>query len=330
MAELGRTRSGMTARDALRIAARFGIEGAAARELPGGWVNDNWLVEGRDKSKFVVRRYGRMNVTWRALIFEHDVMRHAASRVPEVRAPLADADGETLLRDDGAFNSLFPYVEGITGDRSIAPGAAAVLARFHAALDDFQAARRPRRRTVVVLARLRDQFSRLAAQPILAHKLPWDDVDAALARAMARVLRYADRLPLATVHGDPHPDNFVVDDGHLAGVLDFDFSHKTERAYDVGSAMDAFARQDEDAALDLAAAAGFARAYHAVAPLSTEEWGLLPDFMLRRNAFLIWYVVIRHGRRAFGDIGNADRYARRVLELDKMAGAWETAEWRGS
>lgn len=314
----------MTASDALRIAAHFGVEGVAAHELPGGWVNDNWRVEAGDGAGYVVRRYGRMHVTRRAVFFEHAVMRHAAARVAEVHAPLEDAEGESILLDDGAFAATFPFVIGRVGERGAAPLAAATLARFHLALAGFRAARPRRTRTVGALGWLRDRLLHLRAQPVLAQKLPWDEVAAAIARALTRVLPQAERLPLATVHGDPHPDNFVVDGARIAGLLDFDFAHETERAFDVGSAMDTFARENEDAPLDLESAIDLARAYHSAAPLSQTEYDLLPDFILRRNAFLIWYVVSRHGRRAFGDIGNADRYARRVLELDKLARAWKS------
>jgi Ser/Thr protein kinase RdoA (MazF antagonist) len=127
---------------------------------------------------------------------------------------------------------------------------------------------------------------------------------------------------LATVHGDPHPDNVVVADGRVRALLDFDFAHETERLYDVASGADAFGRAVEGAPLDLAAALGFANAYQAEARLTDEEWELVPDLMIRRNAFLVWYIVSRHGQRAFGDVGNADRYARRVAELDGLRAEW--------
>jgi len=314
----------MTESDALRVAALTGVDGIAARELPGGWVNDNWLVDTRAADeRFVVRRYGRMHVTRRAVFFEHVVMRHAATRIAEVHAPLADAAGETILLEGGAFHAVFPYAEGVTGDRAAAPAAAQTLARFHLALADFRPARPRATRTIGVLAWLRDRLLRLATQPVLAHRLPWDDVVLALTGALTRALPFAGKLPLVTVHGDPHPDNFVVAGSRIAAMLDFDFCHETERAFDVGSGMDAFARAGEDAGLEVDAALAFAREYHATAPLADAEWALLPDFMLRRNAFLVWYVVSRHGQRAFGDIGNADRYARRVLALDKLARTWK-------
>lgn len=316
----------MTAYDAVRLAAQFGIDAVEASELGGGWVNQNWLVRSRDGSRFIVRRYLGLNVTQRGITFEHATMQHAAQRVPEVHPPLAADYGWTFVRDaDDWYVAAFPYVEGRTGDREAATSAAGVLARFHLALTDFHAERPRVARSVGILGWLRQRFLHFAAQPQLARSLDWDALVLPVARALVDSLAKSARLPLTTVHGDPHPDNFVVDGGSVTGLIDFDFAHESERLYDVASAADTFGRSSEDATLDLAAAHAFADAYHVVAPLTTEEWELLPYLMIRRNAFLVWYVVSRHGERAAGDIGNAERYARRVTEIYNLRHEWKAA-----
>ena len=309
----------MNAGDALRLAAHFGVEGVGAHELEGGYSNENWRVMRADATSVVVRKYGRLHVTRRAVFFEHAVMRHAAAHLPAVHASLAGPDGDSILLDEGSFIAVVPYVEGVTGERAAAPAAAEALAAFHRAMVDFHPPRPRATRTVGALAWLRNRLLRFAADPSLARRLPWDAVILAVSGALARFVPHAARLPLSTVHGDPHPDNFVVDRGKIVALLDFDFTHETERAYDVATAADAFARADEDAPLDRDAAEAFAHAYHVAAPLATEEWRFLPELMIRRNAMLVWYVVTRHGERAAGDIGNAERYARRVAELDAWA-----------
>jgi len=309
----------VNAADALRIAAYFGVDGSSAHELMGGYSNQSWRVMRADGTSVVVRRYGRLHVTRRAVFFEHAVMRHAAARVPQVHAPLGGPDGDSIVLDDGAFVAVVPYVEGTTGEREGSAATAETLASFHRAMVDFHPARPRAVRTVGVLAWLRDRLLRFAADPLLARRLPWDQAILAVSGALARFVPYAGRLPLSTVHGDPHPDNVVLDRGLVIALLDFDFTHETERAYDVASAADAYARAGEDAPLDSARAEAFARAYHAAAPLGVEEWRLLPELMIRRNAMLLWYVVTRHGRRAAGDIGNAERYARRIAEVDAWA-----------
>jgi len=329
--------------EAIRIAARFGIAGSVATELTGGYSNDVWRVEA-EGARYVVRRYGRLHVSRAAILFEHAILAHIAPRMTEVVAPLSAADGSTLLADDGRFVALFPYVEGTTGARDvhaadqaadvlarfhragtdihIAGGLRSVLARFHRAGTDIHIAGGLRSsRTVGMLAWLREMFVRFAARADLAQRLPWAALIAAVGGAVTRVAPHAARLPHAIVHGDPHPDNFVRDDERVRALIDFDFAHESERVYDVATAADAYARENEDGLLDYDRLAAFVSAYDRSAPLVAIERELLADEMIRRNATLVWYVVSRHGERTPGDIGGAPRYAARVTEI---ANAYET------
>lgn len=313
----------MNEAEAIRIAARFGIAGSVATELTGGYSNDVWRVEAGD-ARYVVRRYGRLHVSRAAILFEHAILAHIAPRMTEVVAPLSAADGSTLLADDGRFVALFPYVEGTTGARDLhaADQAADVLARFHRAGTDIHIAGGLRSsRTVGMLAWLREMFVRFAARADLAQRLPWAALIAAVGGAVTRVAPHAARLPHAIVHGDPHPDNFVRDDEGVRALIDFDFAHESERVYDVATAADAYARENEDGLLDYDRLAAFVSAYDRSAPLVAIERELLADEMIRRNATLVWYVVSRHGERTPGDIGGAPRYAARVTEI---ANAYET------
>ena len=313
----------MNETEAIRIAARFGIAGSVATELTGGYSNDVWRVEA-EGARYVVRRYGRLHVSRAAILFEHAILAHIAPRMTEVVAPLSAADGSTLLADDGRFVALFPYVEGTTGARDVhaADQAADVLARFHRAGTDIHIAGGLRSsRTVGMLAWLREMFVRFAARADLAQRLPWAALIAAVGGAVTRVAPHAARLPHAIVHGDPHPDNFVRDDEGVRALIDFDFAHESERVYDVATAADGYARENEDGLLDYDRLAAFVSAYDRSAPLVAIERELLADEMIRRNATLVWYVVSRHGERTPGDIGGAPRYAARVTEI---ANAYET------
>lgn len=313
----------MNETEAIRIAARFGIAGSVATELTGGYSNDVWRVEA-EGARYVVRRYGRLHVSRAAILFEHTILAHIAPRMTEVVAPLSAADGSTLLADDGRFVALFPYVEGTTGARDVhaADQAADVLARFHRAGTDIHIAGGLRSsRTVGMLAWLREMFVRFAARADLAQRLPWAALIAAVGGAVTRVAPHAARLPHAIVHGDPHPDNFVRDDEGVRALIDFDFAHESERVYDVATAADAYARENEEGLLDYDRLAAFVSAYDRSAPLVAIERELLADEMIRRNATLVWYVVSRHGERTPGDIGGAPRYAARVTEI---ANAYET------
>jgi homoserine kinase type II len=315
----------MTAYDAVKVAAEFGVNVIDASKMAGGWVNSNWLVTARDGSRFVVRRYEGLNVTQWGIAFQHAAMRQAAEQIPEVRPPLVGPYGFTFAMYDDQYFAVFPYIDGRTGQRAAFASAASVLAHFHEALAGFHGKEARAASSAIMLAWLRQQFKRFAARRALARKLDWDALMPGVVRSWTIAFTKGRKLPLTTVHGDPHPDNFVVVGGDVTGLIDFDFCHETERVYDVASSADAFGRSDEDAPLDLGAAAAFAAAYHAEAPLTDEEWQLIPSLMIRRNAFLVWYLVRRHGERAVGDVGNAERYVRRVVEIHRLRPDWPAA-----
>ena len=307
--------------------------GARVVVLEGGYSNESLRVDARD-GRFVVRRYGRLHVTRAAIAFEHAVVAHAAEQLREVVAPLRDSGGRTIVTPPGGGSAaVFPYIEGVAGRRDLATACAAarVLARFHRAVRDvapstssgqaFAGGMRSAR-FVGMFAWLRERFTRFAADPLVARKLDWDALVAATTAATARVAPRANALPHVVVHGDPNPGNVVsVQAGEVSGLIDFDFTHETERVYDVGALLDEFARENDDGPLILGRVAPLLAAYAQEAPLAPEERELVPEAMLRRVATLAWYVVARHGERVPGDVGGAPRYAARAAEIVAHAGA---------
>jgi Ser/Thr protein kinase RdoA (MazF antagonist) len=280
--------------------------------------------------RFVVRRYGRLHVTRAAIAFEHAVAAHAAAHVREVVAPLRDAGGATIVTPPGGGSAAaFSYVEGTTGRRDLATACAAarVLARFHRAMRDVHVASGMRSaRFLGMLPWLRERFTRFAADPLTARALDWDALVAATTAATARVAPRATALPHVVVHGDPNPGNVVsMREGDVRALIDFDFAHETERVYDVGVLLDEFARDGDDAPLDLARVGPLVAAYAHEAPLAPDERALLPEAMVRRAATLVWYVATRHGERVPGDVGGAPRYAARAAEIVAHADAIRAA-----
>ena len=321
----------MTEADALAIAAAFGVDvaGARAAALDGGYSNESVRVDAA-AGRYVVRRYGRLHVTRAAIVFEHAIVAHAAARMPEVAAPLRTAGGATIVTvPDGGLAAVFPYVDGATGRRDLATAsaAAALLARFHRAMRDVHVASGMRTaRFLGTLPWLRERFQRFANDPRTGRKLDWAAVITAVAGATVRIAPVAAELPTVVVHGDPNPGNVVsVEEGDVRALIDFDFAHETERIYDLGTLLDEFGRDGEDAPLRLERIAPLVAAYEAELPLSAVERSALPDAMLRRTATLVWYVATRHGERVPGDIGGAPRYAARVEELAAHAPAMREA-----
>jgi len=301
------------------------VDGARIVALEGGYSNETLRVDA-SAGRFVVRRYGRLHVTRSAIAFEHAVVVHAAERMPEVVAPLRGAEGETIVTPPGGgAAAMFPYVDGTTGRRDLATACAAarVLARFHRAMHDVHVAGVMRSaRFLGMLPWLRERFTRFAADPLTARALDWDALVAATTAATARIAPRAAALPHVVVHGDPNPGNVVsVQAGEVRGLIDFDFAHETERVYDVGTLLDEFARDGDDAPLDMARVTPLVAAYAQEAPLTPDERELVPEAMLRRAATLVWYVATRHGERVPGDVGGAPRYAARAAEIVANADA---------
>ena len=266
----------------------------------------------------MVRRYGRLHVSRSAIAFEHAVMTHAAQRMPEVVAPLRAGEGTLVVAPDGGMCAVLPFVEGTAGRRDLDTGRAVarVLGRFHRAMHEVHVAGGMRSaRFLGTLPWLRERFTRFAADPLVARKLGWSDLVAAVTAATARVAPRAAELAHVVVHGDPNPGNVIGDaPGDVRGLIDFDFAHETERVYDVGALLDEFARAGDDAPLELERIEPLIAAYAEEAPMSRAEREVVPEAMLRRAATLVWYVTTRHGERVPGDVGGAPRYAARVAE----------------
>ena len=301
------------------------MDGARIVALDGGYSNESLCIDA-PAGRFVVRRYGRLHVTRAAISFEHAVVAHAAGQMPEVVAPLRDAAGETIVTPPGGGSAaMFPYIDGTTGRRDLATACAAarVLARFHRAMHDVHVAGGMRSaRFLGMLPWLRERFTRFAADPLTARALHWDALVAATTAATARIAPRAGALPHVVVHGDPNPGNVVsVQPGEVRGLIDFDFAHETERVYDLGTLLDEFARDGDDAPLDVARVTPLVAAYAQEAPLTPDERELVPEAMLRRAATLVWYVATRHGERMPGDVGGAPRYAARAAEIVANANA---------
>jgi Ser/Thr protein kinase RdoA (MazF antagonist) len=288
------------------VAVTYGLHPRAVSKLPGGYVNESWRVEC-EEANVVVRRYGRLRVTRSALLSEHGVMIRAAERLPQVYPPLADAQGSTVHDIDGGFVAVLPFVEGETGARDPAARrrCAKLLARFHAAMHDVPIeGEMPLVRSADVLEWFSERFIELARDPIVGKKLDWNVAIAAATGASRRLASAGPQLPTGIIHGDVQPANFVHRGGTVVGLIDFDFTERSERAYDVAVGMDEFGTD-------------FVADYDQEIGLGTAEREALSDLRIRRNAMMVWYIVTRHGERLRGDVGNASRYLDRLREMDR-------------
>lgn len=103
---------------------------------------------------------------------------------------------------------------------------------------------------------------------------------------LTRVVSVFPTLPAQIIHRDPNPDNILMQDGRVAGFLDFDLTRILPRIFDIcyaatGILCDAWPHAASEQRLrffDVARAIW--QGYNAVTPLTADEWAALPDMVL--------------------------------------------------
>jgi len=191
-----------------------------------GVENSNFLLE-TTRARFILTLYEK-RVEAGDLPWFLALMGHLAARGLPVPGPVADRSGAVLQMLNGRPACLIEFLPGVsvteaTPDTAYEVGLA--MAQMHAAVADFTA---PRANT-------------LGAQswPPLAARCDGrlGEIDAALpALVQAGLTAIADwpaGLPQATIHADLFPDNVLLLDGQVTGLIDFYFACTDARAYDV-------------------------------------------------------------------------------------------------
>ena len=249
---------------------------------------------------------------------------------PVETAVVADFQTQALLHlaataPDLPVQRLWPAHDGRTAVMDAAGGDRPRVVRLFSYLDGLPMPKAPR--TEGRSAHMGELLARLdLALAGLQHPagelpLPWDlqramgtvsllsHVPDTARRSMAAValrhfatqaLPQLQMLPRQPIHNDFNPSNLLVDPQapeRLVGILDFGDMVAAPRIVDLAVA----ASYQLDTAAPAASIAAFAGAYHAVAPLSVTERGLLPTLVTTRLAM----VVAISGWRAAREPGNA-------------------------
>ncbi len=220
------------------------------------------LVETDRGLRFIKRHHQRVR-TVHALGEEHQFVAHLRARALPTPDLLRDRDGRTAIgRGDWTYEIQQPaqgidlYRERMSWQPPFAPGhahaAGRMLARLHAAADDYRA---PQRSTHILVARSEvlaaaDPVSALQAQlatrPGLAAYLAgraWQrELGAALAPWHARVQPHLAAQPALWTHGDWHVSNLFWSGAdataRVASVLDFGLAARNFALFDLATAIE--------------------------------------------------------------------------------------------
>jgi homoserine kinase type II len=274
----------------------FGVVPSAIERITIGGVNEHWHVFTSD-ARYVLRRYYDRNAHV-DVGYEHAVLDHAASAGWPVAVPLASRDGERLVRWNGGRYSLFPYLQGISGqygDLDLLREKGNLLARLHGDLAPMSS--RGQRQGFARVSDL-DVFVRADRWEDLEELLRWcEGADPAVARSLRRQYLESEEelvrlgyhsLPDTVIHFEFVQNSLLFADGALSGLLDFDFTHLDARIVDIGRSL-ALDCRVRAGGLNADSARAFLKGYAQESPLSETETQLVFPAI---RAAMLWNAVL--------------------------------------
>lgn len=247
-----------------------------------GVENSNFLVEtrgGADGHRFILTLYEK-RVDPADLPFFMALLDHLAARGCRVPRAIADRNAVQIKQLAGRPACLIEFLDGVSLSQpnpAQAHAAGAALAMMHRAVEDFTHGRP----NSMGLAAWHDLAGRCAGR--LA------TIDPQLEMLISGELAFLDAnwphdLPQSVIHADLFPDNVLMLGDQVSGLIDFYFSCRDARAYDLAITHSAWCFSSDGRAFDPALSQALLAGYHANMTLTDEERQQLP--VLARGAAL--------------------------------------------
>jgi len=250
----------------------------SAKGIAEGVSNSNWLVETTG-NRFILTMY-EARVAVEDLPFFLGLLDHLAAKGSPVPRTIHDRTGAAFRMVGGKAVALIEFLPGLSVDVPSPAQARAVgeaLAGLHRNAADFTG----ERANTMALPAWRDLFAG-CGEDGLASIDP--GLPALVREEMVSVeADWPGGLPRSVIHADLFPDNVLLLENKVSGLIDFYFACTDIAAYDlaVTHAAWSFAR---DGAFRPEIAAALMEGYCAARPLSAEERAALP--VLARGAAL--------------------------------------------
>ena len=253
------------------IVARFGVGTLrSAKGIAEGVENSNYLVE-TEQGRFILTVYEK-RVDVGDLPFFMGLLDHLASKGCPVPRTMHLAEGGSIADWQGKKIALIEFLAGVTVDhptpaQALATGAA--LGALHAAVADFTM----HRANALGL----EGWVELAAQC-------GDDLDTIRPGLAARVAEecaflqanWPHHLARSVVHADLFPDNVLMLDNQVTGLIDFYFACEDIRAWDVAVTHSAWCFSPDGTQFDAAVGDALLEGYRASFGLTPEEEAAFP------------------------------------------------------
>ncbi|NBC36805.1 homoserine kinase [Novosphingobium sp. FSY-8] len=279
----------LTFEDARALIGQYDVgQLTTIKGIAEGVSNSNWIVHttggafldagGAPATRFILTMFeGRTEVA--ELPFFLGLLDHLAAQGCPVPRTVHDRDGAMFRNVQGKAATLIEFLDGASISTPTAPQARAVgaaLARVHVSGATFPAARR----NTLGLAGWRELTD--ACGPDALH-----DIHPELAGLITREMAVIERrwpadLPTGIVHADLFPDNVLMKDDAVAGLIDFYFACNDILAYDVAVTHAAWCFSSDGRRFDAGVSAALLAGYESVRPLTEGERAALP--VLARGA----------------------------------------------
>ena len=259
------------AEELARLIAQYDVgELVSAKGIAEGVSNSNWLIE-TTCARYILTMYER-RIDIAQLPFFLSLLDHLADHGCAVPATIHDRSGATSRLIDGKAVALIEFLPGVSPSKATANQAHAVgsaLATVHLAARDFGQTRRNDLAPADTLAMLERCGSEQLAgiDPGLAEFLP---------RARALVANWPKGLPRSIIHSDLFPDNVLMLEGRVSGMIDFYFACEDMMAYDLAVTHAAWCFDKTGIQFDPAVGTALVAGYESVRALQQDERSVLP------------------------------------------------------
>jgi len=235
-----------------------------------GVENSNYLLDtthGRFLLTLYEKRVDAADLPWFFALTTH-----LADRGLPVPRPIPDRSGtvlQTLSRRPACLIEFLPGVSVTEATVSEAAAVGAALGRLHAAAAGF-GSERPN-------ALGPAGWQRLAAACAGQLDAVEPGLDALVADATARIVDdWPTTLDRAAIHADLFPDNVLLMDGGVSGLIDFYFACTDIRAYDLAVTHAGWCFSPDGHRFDAARAQALIAGYRGAHPLTAAEVAALP------------------------------------------------------
>lgn len=269
--------------DLAAIIARFDVGAlVSAKGIAEGVSNSNWLIEtlgaDRTSARFILTMYEeRTEVA--DLPFFLGLLDHLAARSCPVPRTIHDRDNRSFCMYEGKALALIEFLPGVSVSSPEPAQARAVgsaLATIHLAAADFQG----ERANGMGQARWRELLAACGTAG-LGHIDP--GLPGLIERELAEIAdQWPENLPSGIIHADLFPDNVLMLDETVTGLIDFYFACHDLLAYDLAVTHAAWCFGDEGRRFLPEISAALLAGYEAIRPLCLAERNALP--ILARGA----------------------------------------------